>query len=178
MSEDMQRTAAAALRTITHARIACTNTIHELEVIDNLTDDWNLDNAQLATDSLEIHLQAEFSAKEASTILENLTAIMTTGRMAVLQEWLCMELEVRRENAVAAAQAIIRVLINLEKAVDNDELGLVEMKRRAEFIVGKLEKLEDILAKLAVDWRVAVEASAIPRKTEEDVLSPRAAPGM
>lgn len=196
MSEETKRTAAAALRTITHARIACTNTIHELEVIDGLTDDWNLDNAQLAKDSLEIHLQAEFSAKEASTILENLTAIMTTGRMAMLEEWLCMELEVRRENAVIAAQAIIRVMVNLETAVSNDELGLVEMKRRAELIVGKLEKLKDTLVKLAVDWSAAIQASAKPRESEEEVFrlvetprwhicgisdicsSPRATPGM
>lgn len=202
MSENTQRTSAAALRTIISARISCTNTMHELEVIDNLTDDWNLDNGRLATDSLEIHLQAEFCAKEASTIFENLNTIMTTGRMAVLEEWLCMELELRRENAILAATEIISIIDALEaafstKAISTDELGLVEMKRRAQLIVEKLHSLQDRLVKLALDWKAAVEASSKPRESDGDMFryaeiascvisplradmtpSPRAVPGM
>lgn len=159
MSEEAQRAAAAALRTITHARILCTNSIHELEVIDNLTDDWNMNNARASKDSLEIHLQAEISAKEASTILENLTALMTTR--TVLEDWLYMELEVRRENAVLAAKEIVRVLDGLEDCISRyDELGVVEMKRRAEIILAKLDvALKEKLEQLVRDWKAAVEAS-------------------
>jgi hypothetical protein len=170
MSEELQLKSNAALRTITKARIACTNSIHELELIDGLTDDWNLDNPRLATASLEIHLHAEFSAKEVSTILENLTAIMTAARTVVLQEWLCMELEVRRENAVTATKEIIRVVEILENMEDleNEEMGLVELKRRAEFILVKQEGLKDTLAQLTVDWKAAVEAVEASHSARED----------
>lgn len=176
MSEDTQRALrAAALRTIITARIACTNTIAELEVIDNLTDDWNLDNARLATGSLEIHLQAEFCAKEASTVLENLNTIMNTGRMVILEEWLCMELEIRRENAVLAATQIISVIESLETAyskatLGTDDLGLVEIKRRVQLIVVKLENLKNTLVKLALDWEAAIQASINPSASDGDVF--------
>lgn len=160
MSTEAQRTAVAALRTITRARIACTNTIAELEVVDALTDDWDLEVANLTTASMEIHLQSEFSAKEASTILANLTGIMNNGRLAVLEEWLCMELEVRRENAVVAVQAIMSVIDGLDKVVNGEDLGLAELTRRAEFIVGRLEGLKDLLVKLTADWAAAIQASA------------------
>lgn len=136
------------LRKLMKARITCDNSARELETLDRLTDEWGSNEEVLETAALDIHLQCEYSCKELSTLYEIVTGLLS-GINA--PGWLWTEVELRQENAVAAANEIVNVIHGLVPAQANPELGLKEMKRRAQHIVAKLETLKETFAELERD---------------------------
>lgn len=144
------------LRRVMKARIACGNSVHELETLNGLTDDWDADVERLEDAALDIHLQCEYGCKESSTLHDILTGLLTGLNVA---NWLWTEVELRQENAVAATKEIIKVVDGLFDAGANPTLGVKEMKRRAEHVVSKLEVLKGTFADLENEVQVlAAEA--------------------
>lgn len=133
------------LRKLMKARIACGNSVRELETLDALTEDWDANEEVLETAALDIHLQCEYSSKESNTLYEILTGLLS-GVDA--PGWLWTEVELRQENAVAAAKEIIKVIDGLVSARASPELGVKEIKRRAQHLVTKLQALKETFAEL------------------------------
>lgn len=132
-------------RKLMKARITCSNSIHELETLDGLTDDWDGDDEDLENAALDIHLQCEYGCKESNALHEMLTGLLS-GFNAPGGLW--TEIELRQENAVEATNEIIKVIEGLLSMGANPDLGLKEMKRRAQHVVAKLEALKDTFSDL------------------------------
>ena len=133
------------LRKLMKARIACGNSVQELETLDSLTDEWDATVEVLENAALEIHLQCEYACKESSALHQILTGLLTDPNAP---GWLWTEVELRQENAVTAAKEIIKVIDGLFAAGVNPAMMLKEMKHRAQHITSKLEALEETFADL------------------------------
>ena len=75
-SVNAQDASREALKLLMQAKIACSNSIQDLETLDGLTDDWpesdNLTNA-----ALDLHLHCEASIKECQAIIDTLDTFAT-----------------------------------------------------------------------------------------------------
>jgi hypothetical protein len=154
-----------ALRTLTRGRIACTNSIHELDILDSLTDDWDHDDARLSSAALDLHLQCEFAAKDASAIHDILMSFITNGNYT---DWLCQELALRQENAVAAVKKVIEFVRELElERADRATLALAELEKRAVHVLLQLEALNRVFQQLQQELQAAIDDSAKKQKDAE-----------
>ncbi|KAF2172059.1 hypothetical protein M409DRAFT_17301 [Zasmidium cellare ATCC 36951] len=140
------------LRKLMKARIACGNSLEELETLNGLTDDWDATEEVLENAALDIHLQCEYGCKESSALHDILSGLLT----GLNTPGLWTEVEVRQENAVAAAKEIIKVIDGLLVAGPNPSLGLKEMKRRAQHITTELEALEETFAELESEVQACI----------------------
>ncbi|CAK3883146.1 Hypothetical predicted protein [Lecanosticta acicola] len=149
-----------ALRRVVQARILLGNSVSELEALDSLTDEWNAEVDQLETAAIEIHLQCDYAVKEANTILEALNGLL--ANTLPLQECLWIELELRQESALAATLELTKVLDKFGASITGPEqaqqLGVKEMKLRAQHVLSKLKESKDVLAQLqkeVQEWTMA-----------------------
>ena len=141
------------LRKLMKARIACGNSVQELEALDGFTDEWDATVEVLENAALDIHLQCEYACKESSALHQILTSLLTDVNAP---GWMWTEVELRQENAVAAAKEIIKVIDGLFVAGANPELMLKEMKRRAQHITTKLEGLAETFADLETEVQACI----------------------
>lgn len=132
------------LRQLIQARVNCENCSSELETLDGMTDDWNPDDEALDTAALEIHLQSEYSRRECTGIYDTLTSLLTGINTP---GWLWTEVEVRQENAAAAAEKILQIVNSLPNTASS-ELGLKELKRRLDHVIVRLAALKESLGKI------------------------------
>lgn len=65
-----------ALKLFMQAKIGCANTIHDLDTLDGITDDWPSDKPTLAGFALEIHLSCEAGIKEDHAMVDILDHFM------------------------------------------------------------------------------------------------------
>ncbi|KXS95622.1 hypothetical protein AC578_3549 [Pseudocercospora eumusae] len=126
------------LYVLAKARIACSNAIQELEALNSMTDDWDYTEKDAASAALDIQLQCEFAAKEATAIHEILTSFATTNSAP---SYLVAEVKVRQENAVAAAKEVRKVITEMAALFNSLRMELLEMGRRIDFILPKFEDL-------------------------------------
>ena len=71
-----------ALKLLMQAKIACANSIHDLETLDGVTDDWPSDDETLMNNALELHLHSEATAKECHAIIDIADALIADGNAA------------------------------------------------------------------------------------------------
>ena len=67
----------SALKVLMQSKIACANSIHDLDTLDGITDDWSPDDAYLMNAALELHLHCEAATKECHAMVDILDAFMT-----------------------------------------------------------------------------------------------------
>jgi hypothetical protein len=146
-----------ALRTLTRGRIICTNSIHELDILDSLTDDWDQSDHRLSTTALDLHLRCEFAAKDASTIHDILMSFITTGTYA---DYLCQELALRQESAVSGVEKVVTIVRELDLLRQDEVQGLREIKKRAEHVVEQLDGLMGVFQQLQADLQAMQAAAA------------------
>ncbi|SMR50942.1 unnamed protein product [Zymoseptoria tritici ST99CH_1E4] len=159
------RSSFMALRTLTRGRIACTNSVHELDILDTLTDDWDLEDPHLSSSALDLHLQCEFAAKDASAIHDILMGFITNGNYA---DWLCQELALRQENAVAAVKKVVELVRELQVGyMPEMGIGLNELKKRAEHVLVQLQGLNGIFQQLQTDIQMAMAEQAQKQRDAE-----------
>ena len=150
-----------ALRKAVQARVILGNSIHELEIIDSLTDDWNITIDRLETAAVKIRLQSDYAGKEASSILDALTGVLSNT--LPVNAFLWIELELRQDNAVTAIQELIRMIDELDDAIhdqDHAQLGLKEMKLRSQNVLSRIGELKDIFAQLQNEAQASLEGSS------------------
>ena len=137
------------LRKLTEARIACANSAHEFTKIENLSTDLNVADDEFAAVALDIHLRCGAGAKEATVVHDILTAFLTEGQSP---DWQWMEVEVRCENAASAANDISTLIGQLAAGSHhNSELGVKQIKRRAELLKPQLDGLKETLQHLQAE---------------------------
>ena len=132
---------AMALRIIMQAKVAAGNVIHQLDTIDQFTDEWGIDNSALTTSALDIHLQCQYAAEECKSIIEILDGFLANPT-SCQQVGIFSELEVRRENGEDELRKLVNVLDALNRNYTDPALSLVEMWKRAERLVGKIQGLK------------------------------------
>ena len=130
-----------ALRIIMQAKVGAGNVIHQLDTIDQFTDEWGTDNLVLTSSALDIHLQCQYAAEECKSIIEILDGFLVNPT-SCQQVGIFSELEVRRENAVDELMKLVKVLSTMNGIHTEPALSLMEMWRRAERLVGKIEGLK------------------------------------
>ncbi len=67
---------ALAMKCLMQAKIACANTVHDLETMDGITDDWHEGSESLLLTALDIHLHCEAASKECHAIIDALDACL------------------------------------------------------------------------------------------------------
>ena len=130
-----------ALQIIMRAKVCVGNAIHQLDTIDQFTDEWGTDDAALTSGALDIHLQCQYAAEECKSIIEILDGFLASP-VTSQQVGIFPELEIRRENAVDELDKLVDVLLTMKKFRTDPALSLTEMLKRAERLVGKIESLK------------------------------------
>ena len=105
---------AMALRIIMQAKVAAGNVIHQLDTIDQFTDEWGTDDAALTGFALDIHLQCQYAAEECKSIIEILDGFLANPT-SCQQVGIFSELEVRRENGEDELRKLVNVLDALNR---------------------------------------------------------------
>ncbi|KAK0846688.1 hypothetical protein LTR91_011796 [Friedmanniomyces endolithicus] len=154
-----------ALRNLIHAKITGANAIHELDTIDCFTDDWETEhNGKLAEAALEIHLACQHAASECKAIVDILDGLLTDPTLGT-QLGIFVEMEIRRENAMAEIAAVGQVAEDLAKTETSLELNLMEIGKRAKKLMGKLQGLKVQVQEL----EKIVEGAAVEQQAQSNV---------
>ncbi|KAK0274947.1 hypothetical protein LTR35_011369 [Friedmanniomyces endolithicus] len=154
-----------ALRNLIHAKITGANAIHELDTIDCFTDDWETEhNGKLAEAALEIHLACQHAASECKAIVDILDGLLTDPTLGT-QLGIFVEMEIRRENAMAEMAAVGQVAEDLAKTETSLELNLMEIGKRAKKLMGKLQGLKVQVQEL----EKIVEGAAVEQQARSNV---------
>ncbi|KAK1051303.1 hypothetical protein LTR74_016846 [Friedmanniomyces endolithicus] len=154
-----------ALRNLIHAKITGANAIHELDTIDCFTDDWETEhNGKLAEAALEIHLACQHAASECKAIVDILDGLLTDPTLGT-QLGIFVEMEIRRENAMAEIAAVGQVAEDLAKTETSLELNLMEIGKRAKKLMGKLQGLKVQVQEL----EKIVEGAAVEQQARSNV---------
>ena len=131
----------AALHIFMHPRIICTNTISELDTIDQSNDGWDAINRPLLDSAaLDIHLHCEYAAKECQPIVDILDRFIAQQGSDMLP--MVVEMCIRQAIALVEANEVLDVVRGLMEVEAAAELGLKEMGRRGMRVVSKLDGVE------------------------------------
>ncbi|TKA81176.1 hypothetical protein B0A55_02628 [Friedmanniomyces simplex] len=137
-----------ALRNLIQAKVTSASTIHELDTIDCFTDDWDTEpNSKLTDPALEIHLACQHAASECKAIVDILDGFLTNPALGA-QVGIFVEMEVRRENAMSEVAAVVQVAGELATRETGPDLNLMEIRKRAKKLLGKLQGLNVQVAEL------------------------------
>ncbi|WPH02123.1 Hypothetical protein R9X50_00497800 [Acrodontium crateriforme] len=134
-----------ALHVLMQINVACVNTIHDLEMLDGLTDNWNVhaQSKDLIPHSLAISLHCQFAAEESKAISDIMNDFLSEPAQTTKPMAIFAELHVRQENIMAELSGLKMLVEQLYVTfVDVVELSLAEIVLRAQRLCVRMEELK------------------------------------
>lgn len=128
-----------ALRIFMQAKVACSNTIHNLETIDGITDDWTNADDTLESDALDVHLNCQYAAEECLAITKIIDQFFANAAGSD-QIFKLEEMSVRAENAAKNIKKIELLVEKVKSHGGEAADGSTELKRRCEHITEALDE--------------------------------------